>query len=99
MSLFFPFVVVVIIIIIIINKNEQSIGDLEKVEILMICIWFAGVKEMQYLVYVKIVNSQGLALRAAPRKYQLDVEIVKKWPGLKLSQNKALWALVTKSLV
>ena len=38
-------------------------------------------------------------LRAAPRKYQLDEEIVKKWPGLKLSQNKALWALVTKSLV
>ena len=26
-------------------------------------------------------------LRAVPRKYQLDVEIVKKWPGLKLSQN------------
>ena len=24
-------------------------------------------------------------LRAAPRKYQLDVEKVKKWPGLKLS--------------
>ena len=38
-------------------------------------------------------------LRPAPRKYQLDVEIVKKLPGLKLSQNKALWALVTKSLV
>ena len=33
---------------------------------------------MQYMVYVKIVNSQGLALRAAPSKYQLDVEIVKK---------------------
>ena len=28
-------------------------------------------------------------LRAALRNYQLDVEIVKKWPGLKLSQNKA----------
>ena len=38
-------------------------------------------------------------LRPAPRKYQLDVEIVKKLPGLKLSQNKALWALVAKSLV
>ena len=38
-------------------------------------------------------------LRAAPRKYQLDEEIVTKSPGLKLSQNKALWALVTKSLV
>ena len=24
---------------------------------------------------------------SAPRKYQLDVEKVKKWPGLKLSQN------------
>ena len=44
----------------------------------------------------KVIN---FLLRAAPRKYQLDVEIVKKWPGLKLSQNKALWALVTKSLV
>jgi len=38
-------------------------------------------------------------LRATPRKYQLHVEIVKKWPGLKLRQIKALWALVTKSLV
>ena len=38
-------------------------------------------------------------LRAAPRKYQLDEEIVTKSPGLKLSQNKALCALVTKSLV
>ena len=38
-------------------------------------------------------------LGAAPRKYQLNVEIVEKWPGLKLSQNKALWALLTKSLV
>ena len=38
-------------------------------------------------------------LRATPRNYQLHVEIVKKWPPLKLSQNEALWALVTKSLV
>ena len=38
-------------------------------------------------------------LRVAPRNYQLDEEIVKKWPGLKLGQNKALCALVTKSLV
>ena len=28
-------------------------------------------------------------IRAAPRNYQLDAEIGKKWPGLKLSQNKA----------
>ena len=38
-------------------------------------------------------------LRAASRNYQLQVEIVKKWPPLKLRQNEALWALVTKSLV
>ena len=44
-------------------------------------------------------SNASLHLRAVPRKYQLDVEIVKKCPGLKLSQNKALWALVTKSLV
>ena len=31
--------------------------------------------------------------------YQLNEEIVKKWLGLKLGQNKALCALVTKSLV
>ena len=41
-----------------------------------------------------------LVLRAAPCNYQLDKEIVKKkCPGLKLGQNKALCALVTKSLV
>ena len=39
-------------------------------------------------------------LRAAPRYYStLDEEIVKTWPGLKLGENKALCALVTKSLV
>ena len=38
-------------------------------------------------------------LRATSRNYQLQVEIVKKWPPLKLRQNEALWALVTKSLV
>ena len=52
---------------------------------------------VEYMVW-EIFNWHRI-LRATPRKYQLDVEIVKKWPGLKLSQNKALWALVTKSLV
>ena len=41
----------------------------------------------------KLVKCVTGMLRAAPRNYQLDEEIVK------LSQNKALWALVTKSLV
>ena len=48
---------------------------------------------------VWIYDQNLIPLRATPRKYQLDVEIVKKRPGLNLSQNKALWALVTKSLV
>ena len=38
-------------------------------------------------------------LRVAPRNYQLGEEIVKKRLGLKLSQNKTLCALITKSLV
>ena len=37
-------------------------------------------------------------LRAAPRKYQLDLEIAKKSNFSKLAQNEALWALVTKIL-
>ena len=49
---------------------------------------------------IRAIGWEGLVrLRAAPRNYQLDEEIVKKWPGLKLGQNKALCALVTKSLV
>ena len=54
---------------------------------------------LTFCVGVIAVGLDAGRLRAAPRKYQLDVEIVQKWPGLKLSQNKALWALVTKSLV
>ena len=37
-------------------------------------------------------------LRAAPRKYQLDLEIAKKSNFSKLAQNEALRALVTKVL-
>ena len=37
-------------------------------------------------------------LRAAPRKYQLDLEIAKKSNFSKLAQNEALRALVTKML-
>ena len=37
-------------------------------------------------------------LRAAPRKYQLDLEIAKKSNFSKLVQNEALRALVTKIL-
>ena len=37
-------------------------------------------------------------LRAAPRKYQLDLEIAKKSNFSKLAQNEALRALVTKIL-
>ena len=37
-------------------------------------------------------------LRAAPRKYRLNLEIVKKSNFSKLAQNEALRALVTKIL-
>ena len=39
-----------------------------------------------------------LLLRAAPLKYQLDLEIAKKSNFSKLAHNEALWALVTKIL-
>ena len=39
------------------------------------------------------------SLRAAPRKYQLDLEIAKKSNFAKLAQNEALRALVTKNIV
>ena len=48
-----------------------------------------------YYAYDSICAS----LRATSRNYQLQVEIVKTLPPLKLRQNEALWALVTKSLV
>ena len=35
-------------------------------------------------------------LRATTRNYQLDMEIAKKWPGLKLSRNKALGTQLQK---
>ena len=38
------------------------------------------------------------ALRAAPRKYRLNLEIAKKSNFSKLAQNEALRALVTKIL-
>ena len=41
----------------------------------------------------------GAFLRAAPRKYQLDLEIAKKSNFPKLAQNEALRALVTKILL
>ena len=40
---------------------------------------------LTFCVGVIAVGLDAGRLRAAPRKYQLDVEIVKKWPGLKLS--------------
>ena len=45
-----------------------------------------------------MINYRTDALRAAPRKYQLDLEIAKKSNFSKLAQNEALWALVTKIL-
>ena len=43
-------------------------------------------------------NQEELNLRAAPRKYQLDLEIAKKSNFSKLAQNKALLSLVTTIL-
>ena len=40
----------------------------------------------------------SMSLRAAPRKYQLDLEIAKKSNFSKLAQNEALRVLVTKIL-
>ena len=45
-----------------------------------------------------ILQKTGKDLRAAPRKYQLDLEIAKKSNFSKLAQNEALRALVTKIL-
>ena len=42
-------------------------------------------------------KSLAEALRAAPRKYQLDLEIAKKSNFSKLAQNEALRALVINS--
>ena len=42
--------------------------------------------------------SRGTHLRAAPRKYQLNLEIAKKSNFSKLAQNEALRVLVTKML-
>ena len=44
-----------------------------------------------------VLDKQSLMpLRAAPRKYQLDLEIAKTSNFSKLAQNEALRALVTK---
>ena len=43
-------------------------------------------------------NPLQIKLRAAPRKYQLDLEIAKKSNFSKLAQNEALRALVNKTL-
>lgn len=45
---------------------------------------------------IKTLKFNQKSLRAAPHNYQIDVEIVKKRHGHKLSQNKALQALLTK---
>ena len=52
-------------------------------------------------VIVQVILQQGLQqqLRAAPRKYQLDLEIAKKLNFSKLPQNEALRALVTENIV
>ena len=71
-----------------------------------IYIFITGIRRVFYRSFFGFVKNfifptsgRHPLLRAAPRNYQLDEEMVKKWPGLKLSQNKALWALVRKSLV
>ena len=61
---------------------------------------FPSIRERQQRKHQKrnwLVSNRGelgtspciFGIRAAPRNYQLDAEIGKKWPGLKLSQNKA----------
>ena len=47
-----------------------------------------------------VLDKQSLMpLRAAPRKYQLDLEIAKTSNFSKLAQNEAVRALVTKILL
>ena len=62
-----------------------------------------GVGGQKSLVKMGLWPQRGLFtvvffLRAAPRKYQLDLEIAKKSNFSKLAQNEALRALVTKIL-
>jgi len=45
---------------------------------------------------IKTLKYNLKSLRVAPHNYQIDMEIVKKRQGHKLSQNKALHALLTK---
>ena len=45
---------------------------------------------------IKTLKFNQKSLRAAPHNYQIDMEIVKKRPGHKLSENIALRALLTK---
>ena len=64
----------------------------------MCMMYFIGIEIVITYIYFKGCGQFTSHLRAAPRKYQLDLEIAKKSNFSKLAQNEGLRALVTKIL-